>query len=143
MATNLKVPAHGRLSVVSLPSRKVNPSFQFTSALASLYTGRRVRPDTAMTGEITLSGLVLPIGGVKEKVLAAVRAGIATVLLPARNRKDLEDIPETARSQVRFVWVENVDEAVNAALEPGEGASPRLPIAEQKTNGQRGVAYDA
>jgi ATP-dependent Lon protease len=87
-------------------------------ALASLLTGRTARSDTAMTGEISLRGLVLPIGGVKEKVLAAVRAGITTVLLPARNQKDLEDVPEAARKHVRFVWLENVDAAVEAALHP-------------------------
>jgi ATP-dependent Lon protease len=87
-------------------------------ALASLLTGRAVRNDVAMTGEISLRGLVLPIGGVKEKVLAALRAGITTVMLPARNRRDLEDIPADAREQLRFVWVERVDEAVDAALEP-------------------------
>jgi ATP-dependent Lon protease len=89
-------------------------------ALISLLTGRTVRSDTAMTGEISLRGLVLPIGGVKEKVLAAVRAGIKTVLLPSRNQKDLEDVPEAARNQVRFVWLEQVDDAITAALEAGE-----------------------
>jgi ATP-dependent Lon protease len=87
-------------------------------ALASLLTGRTARNDTAMTGEISLRGLVLPIGGVKEKVLAAARAGITTVLLPARNHKDLEDVPEAARQQLRFVWLERVDDAVAAALNP-------------------------
>jgi ATP-dependent Lon protease len=87
-------------------------------ALASLLTGRTARADTAMTGEISLRGLVLPIGGVKEKVLAAARAGITTILLPARNRKDLEDIPVATREQVRFVWLEKVDDAVLAALNP-------------------------
>ncbi len=87
-------------------------------ALASLLSGRKVRKDVAMTGEISLRGLVLPVGGIKEKVLAALRAGIHTVLLPARNRKDLEDIPESARDQLEFVWLENVDQALAAALEP-------------------------
>ena len=87
-------------------------------ALTSLMTGRTIRNDTAMTGEISLRGLVLPIGGVKEKVLAAIQAGIATVMLPARNRKDLEDVPEKARSLVRFVWLERVDDAIEAALNP-------------------------
>jgi ATP-dependent Lon protease len=85
-------------------------------ALVSLLTGRTARSDTAMTGEISLRGLVLPIGGVKEKVLAAARAGIGTVMLPARNRKDLEDVPEAARKQVDFVWMERVDDAIAAAL---------------------------
>ena len=74
-------------------------------ALASLLTGRPVRSDVAMTGEISLRGLVLPIGGVKEKVLAALRAGITTVMLPARNRRDLEEIPADARDQLEFVWI--------------------------------------
>jgi ATP-dependent Lon protease len=85
-------------------------------AIASLLTGRKVRSDVAMTGEISLRGLVLPVGGVKEKALAALRAGIHTVLLPARNRKDLEEIPENARQQLEFIWLETVDDALAAAL---------------------------
>ena len=86
------------------------------TALASLLTQRPVRSDVAMTGEISLRGLVLPIGGVKEKVLAALRAGIKTVMLPARNRRDLEDIPAEAREKLEFVWLENVDDALKVAL---------------------------
>jgi ATP-dependent Lon protease len=71
-----------------------------------------------MTGEISLRGLVLPVGGIKEKVIAAHRAGITRVMLPARNRKDFEEIPEEARKQLEFVWLERVDEAVSSALEP-------------------------
>jgi ATP-dependent Lon protease len=85
-------------------------------ALASLMTGRTIRSDTAMTGEISLRGLVLPVGGIKEKVLAALRAGVRTVLLPARNRKDLLDVPEEARSQLEFIWLERVDDALVASL---------------------------
>jgi ATP-dependent Lon protease len=69
-----------------------------------------------MTGEISLRGLVLPVGGIKEKVLAALRAGVRTVLLPARNRKDLLDVPEEARSQLEFIWLERVDDALVASL---------------------------
>jgi len=87
-------------------------------ALVSLMSERTVRSDTAMTGEISLRGLVLPIGGVKEKVTAAARAGIRRVMLPARNRKDYEDIPDEARRQIEFIWLERVDDAVAAALEP-------------------------
>ena len=87
-------------------------------ALTSLLTGRSVRSDVAMTGEISLRGLVLPIGGVKEKVLAALRAGIATVMLPRRNERDLEDIPADARSQINFVWLDEVDDAIATALSP-------------------------
>jgi ATP-dependent Lon protease len=85
-------------------------------ALASLFTGKPVRSDTAMTGEISLRGLVLPVGGIKEKVLAALRAGIKTVLLPARNKGDLEDVPEDAKRQLTFVWLDTVDDAMRAAL---------------------------
>jgi ATP-dependent Lon protease len=90
-------------------------------ALSSLLTNRAIRSDVAMTGEISLRGLVLPIGGVKEKVLAALRAGIKTVMLPARNRRDLEEIPAEAREQLEFVWLETVDEAVATALAPQRG----------------------
>jgi ATP-dependent Lon protease len=87
-------------------------------ALASLFTGRTVRNDTAMTGEISLRGLVLPVGGIKEKVIAAAAAGITRVLLPARNRRDLEEIPEEVRSTLEFTWLERVEDAVTAALAP-------------------------
>ena len=86
-------------------------------ALSSLLTDRPVRSDVAMTGEISLRGLVLPIGGVKEKVLAALRAGITTVMLPKRNERDLDEIPPEARERIRFVWVEDVDQAIATALE--------------------------
>jgi ATP-dependent Lon protease len=85
-------------------------------ALASLLTGRSVRSDTAMTGEISLRGLVLPVGGIKEKVLAALRAGITTVLLPSRNQRDLEDIPAEAREKLKLVWIERIDDALAASL---------------------------
>jgi ATP-dependent Lon protease len=87
-------------------------------ALVSLMTDRTVRSDTAMTGEISLRGLVLPVGGIKEKVLAAHAAGIKRVMLPARNRRDFDDIPEIARRELEFIWLERVEEAVAAALEP-------------------------
>jgi ATP-dependent Lon protease len=96
-------------------------------ALVSLLTARTVRNDTAMTGEISLRGLVLPVGGIKEKMVAAQRAGIKRVMLPARNRKDFEDIPEEARQELEFVWLERVDEAVAASLEFGTSTSERLP----------------
>ena len=92
-------------------------------ALVSLLTDRTIRSDTAMTGEISLRGLVLPVGGIKEKVVAAHRAGIKRVMLPARNRKDFEDIPEEVREALAFVWLERVDQAVEAALEPGKAAA--------------------
>ncbi len=87
-------------------------------ALVSLLTDEPVRPDVAMTGEISLRGLVLPVGGIKEKVLAALQAGIETVMLPARNRKEWQDIPDEAREKLRFVWLENVDQAIIEAIGP-------------------------
>jgi ATP-dependent Lon protease len=86
-------------------------------ALTSLMTNRTIRSDTAMTGEVSLRGLVLPVGGIKEKVVAAARAGLKRVMLPARNKRDYEDIPEEARSQLEFIWLERVEEAVAAALD--------------------------
>ncbi|WP_421698049.1 endopeptidase La [Ancylobacter sp.] len=100
------------------------------TALVSLLTGRTVRKDTAMTGEISLRGLVLPVGGIKEKVVAAARAGLTRVMLPARNRRDYEDIPQDARDRLEFVWLERVDEAIAAALEPAPvGDAPALKAA--------------
>ena len=87
------------------------------TALVSLLTGRTVRSDTAMTGEISLRGLVLPVGGIREKAVAAASAGLARVLMPARNRKDHEDIPEDARNRLEFVWLEQAEDAIAAALE--------------------------
>ena len=98
-------------------------------ALVSLMTDRTIRSDTAMTGEISLRGLVLPVGGIKEKVVAAHSAGIKRVMLPARNRRDYDDIPETARKELEFIWLERVEEAVAAALEPKSPAdkAPAVP----------------
>ncbi|AWL94771.1 endopeptidase La [Bradyrhizobium ottawaense] len=88
------------------------------TALTSLLTNRTVRSDTAMTGEISLRGLVLPVGGIKEKVVAAAAAGLKRVMLPARNKRDYDDIPKSARDNLDFIWLERVDEAIAAALEP-------------------------
>jgi ATP-dependent Lon protease len=87
-------------------------------ALTSLFTGRVIRSDTAMTGEISLRGLVLPVGGIKEKVVAAAAAGITRVMLPARNKRDYDDIPEEVRNKLEFVWLEKVEDAVAAGLQP-------------------------
>jgi ATP-dependent Lon protease len=109
---HVHVPAGG------IPKDGPSAGVAMFTSLVSLLTGRTVRSDTAMTGEISLRGLVLPIGGVKNKVLAAVRAGITTVMLPERNKKDYEDVPEAARNAVRVVWLSTVDDAIAAALEP-------------------------
>ena len=100
-------------------------------ALVSLMTDRTIRSDTAMTGEISLRGLVLPVGGIKEKVVAAHSAGIKRVMLPARNKRDYDDIPEIARKQMEFVWLERVEEAVAAALEPAKSEEKSPPSAPQ------------
>jgi ATP-dependent Lon protease len=92
------------------------------TALVSLLTGRHVRSDTAMTGEISLRGLVLPVGGIKEKVVAAAGAGLTRVLLPARNRRDYDDIPADARDKLEFVWLERAEDAMAAALQPEASA---------------------
>ena len=86
------------------------------TAIASAYTGLSARADTAMTGEITLTGLVLPIGGLKEKVLAARRAGIKRVIIQTENKKDLREIPDDVRSEIEFVPVETVDELLPASI---------------------------
>ena len=92
-------------------------------ALASLMSGRKVRNDTAMTGEISLRGLVLPVGGIREKVTAAANAGITRVMLPARNRRDHEEIPEEVRAKLDFTWLETVEDAVQAGLEAETAAA--------------------
>ena len=108
---------HLHVPAGAIPKDGPSAGVTITSALASLYTGRRVRPDTAMTGEITLSGLVFPIGGVKEKVLAAHRAGIRRIILPSRNEADTDDIPEDVRKELQIVFVSGIAEVVDAALE--------------------------
>jgi ATP-dependent Lon protease len=90
----------------------------------------KVRTDTAMTGEISLRGLVLPVGGIKEKVLAAMRAGISRVMLPARNRKDLEEVPAEAKQKLEFVFLEDVDDAVRMAIEKAADATRPVSPAE-------------
>jgi ATP-dependent Lon protease len=90
-----------------------------TTALASLVTKHSVIPEVAMTGEVTLRGRVLPIGGLKEKTLAAKQAGIKTVILPERNRKDLVEVPDDAKDGLEFIFVDHVDEVLDRALKPG------------------------
>ena len=108
---------HLHVPAGAIPKDGPSAGVTITSALASLYTGRRVRPDTAMTGEITLSGLVFPIGGVKEKVLAAHRAGIRRILLPSRNEADVDDIPDDVRKELQIIFISRIDEVIDAALE--------------------------
>ena len=116
-----KSDIHVHVPAGAIPKDGPSAGVAMFMALVSLMSERTVRSDTAMTGEVSLRGLVLPVGGIKEKVFAAHGAGIRRVMLPARNRKDFDDIPEEARRELEFIWLERVDEAVGAALEP---ASP-------------------
>ncbi|MGH8328155.1 MAG: S16 family serine protease, partial [Steroidobacteraceae bacterium] len=113
-----KLDLHIHVPAGAIPKDGPSAGVAIFTSLASLLSGRMVRSDVAMTGEISLRGLVLPVGGIKEKVVAAARAGIRRVILPARNRRDYDDIPESARKQLEFVWVERIDEVLAAALEP-------------------------
>src|SRR5690606_13120091 len=97
-------------------------------ALASLLSGRPVRSDVAMTGEVSLRGLVLPIGGVKEKTLAALRAGISTVMLPRRNAKDLDDVPAEARGKLKFVLLDRIEDAIRYAIDGQEAPREAEPV---------------
>ncbi|MGH8160864.1 MAG: endopeptidase La [Gammaproteobacteria bacterium] len=114
---------HVHVPAGAIPKDGPSAGVTMTTALVSLFTGRRVHADLAMTGEITLRGLVLPIGGVKEKVLAAQTAGIKRVILPKRNQKDFEEIPEPAREALEFVWAETLDDVLAAALENPDSAA--------------------
>lgn len=118
---HIHVPAGG------IPKDGPSAGITIAASLTSLLTGRLIRPHVAMTGEITLRGRILPIGGVKEKVLAARRAGIDTVILPKRNEKDLEDLPEEVRRETHFVFVETIGEVLDHALEP-----PMLPAEQEE-----------
>ena len=127
-ADSLRIPAamfegidlHVHIPAGAIPKDGPSAGVAMFIALASLFTDRRVRHDVAMTGEISLRGPVLPVGGIKEKVLAAQRAGLHTVLLPARNLKDLRELPESARATMQLVALDTVDDAIRGALvEPG------------------------
>jgi ATP-dependent Lon protease len=111
-----KSDIHVHIPAGAIPKDGPSAGVAMFIALTSLALDKPVRSDAAMTGEISLRGLVLPVGGIKEKVLAALRAGIDTVLLPARNRRDLEEIPEDARNRLKFVWLETVDDAIRSAI---------------------------
>src|SRR5207249_11436882 len=106
----------------AVPKDGPSAGITMTTALASLVTGRPVKPGVGMTGGVTLQGRVLPIGGLKQKVLAAHRAGLKDVILPKRNEGDLEDVPEQVREEIAFHPVETVDQVLAIALEP-EGST--------------------
>ena len=122
----VKSDIHIHVPAGAIPKDGPSAGVAMFTALVSLLTNRTVRSDTAMTGEISLRGLVLPVGGIKEKVVAAARAGLTTVILPARNRKDYEEVPEAARNELRFLWAERVEDVIEAALEPATEPAPAV-----------------
>jgi ATP-dependent Lon protease len=107
---------HLHIPAGAIPKDGPSAGITMATALASLLTGKPVRPKLGMTGEITLRGKVLPVGGIKEKMLAAARFGLDTVILPRRNEADLEDVPEAIRETVRFILVDTMDEVLAHAL---------------------------
>src|SRR5689334_6084717 len=123
---------HVHVPAGAVPKDGPSAGIAMFTAFASLFANKPVRPDVAMTGEITLRGLVLPIGGLKEKSLAAMRAGISTVIIPKLNEKDLVDVPEEAKQKLKFVPVENVDEVLAVALEKD---SPPAPAGQTTSSG--------
>jgi ATP-dependent Lon protease len=118
------VDVHLHVPAGAIPKDGPSAGVAMFVALASLFTNRAVHHDVAMTGEISLRGLVLPVGGVKDKVLAAQRAGLRTVMLPARNRRDLHDVPQSVQATMAFVWLDSVDDAIDAALGPAGQVKP-------------------
>jgi ATP-dependent Lon protease len=134
---------HVHVPAGAVPKDGPSAGITMATALMSLVTGRPVRDDTAMTGEITLTGQVLPIGGLKEKALAAQRAGITRVIAPRRNEPDLEDFPEHLVRDLDFVWVSEVDEVLAEALEaPADGAVKPAPVKRRAVK-RRGVSRRA
>jgi ATP-dependent Lon protease len=130
-----KYDLHVHIPAGAIPKDGPSAGVTLFTALVSLLTGRRVRNDVSMTGEISLRGLVLPVGGIKEKVLAAKRAGITTVLLPALNRKDTEELPANVLETVRFEFIETAEEALAFALER-EPSDEDRPVERPATQSQ-------
>jgi len=121
-----KSDIHIHVPAGAIPKDGPSAGVAMFTALMSLLRDETIRHDAAMTGEISLRGLVLPVGGIKEKVLAAHRAGITRVMLPARNRKDFDDIPKSARDALDFVWLEHVDDAIEAVIGVQDPTIPSL-----------------
>jgi len=112
-----KEDVHIHVPAGAVPKDGPSAGVTMFTALTSLFTGRRVRADTAMTGECTLRGRVLPVGGIKEKVLAAHRAGITRVILPKKNERDIDDVPAAVRQSMEFFFAEEMDQVLREALE--------------------------
>jgi ATP-dependent Lon protease len=135
-----KQDIHVHFPAGAIPKDGPSAGVTIGTALVSLLTGIRVRGDVSMTGEVTLRGLVLPVGGIKEKVLAAHRAGIKRIILPERNRKDLIDVPEQAKKDIEFVFASTMDDVLKAALETspftqagGSGEPEKEPGSKKKS----------
>ncbi|MCB1154103.1 endopeptidase La, partial [bacterium] len=127
-----KYDIHVHIPSGAIPKDGPSAGVTLITALTSLLTGRKVSSDVSMTGELTLRGQVLQVGGIKEKILAAKRAGIKHILLPEKNKGDLEEIPENLREGVNFDFIANIEDALNIALEPTpSGPRPMIPPRHQ------------
>ena len=128
---------HLHVPAGAIPKDGPSAGITMATALTSLLTGRPVRADVAMTGEITLTGQVLPIGGLKEKALAAQRAGIRDVIAPARNEQDVDEIPEHLRAEIAFTFVEEIGDVLAVALEGGMPGAVSQNGGESSDGGRR------
>ncbi len=130
-----RVDIHIHIPEGAIPKDGPSAGITICTALASAFTGRKVYRDVGMTGEITLRGRVLPVGGVREKLLAAHRAGLKTVIIPKRNLKDLVDVPKRARSELKIIPVEHIEQVLEVALAPepqkAKGARSKKKNAEE------------
>jgi ATP-dependent Lon protease len=138
---------HIHVPAGAIPKDGPSAGVAMATALASMYTGQAARSDTAMTGEITLTGLVLPVGGIKEKVLAARRAGIRRVILPDQNAKDLKDLPDEVRDEMHFTLATRIEQALAAAIPTlserlGKILPGRTIEGAQSGNGRTSIAAD-
>jgi ATP-dependent Lon protease len=133
-----KLDIHIHVPAGGVPKDGPSAGVAIFTALTSLLTGKPIQTEVAMTGEITLRGLVLPVGGVKEKVLAAKRAGIRTVVLPERNRKDIVDVPQDARKELHFAFVKDVDQVLKVALGDGRVGGNRTRRGRSRRSAGRG-----
>jgi ATP-dependent Lon protease len=134
-----KTDTHIHIPEGAIPKDGPSAGISLATALISAFSGRKVRKEVCMTGEITLRGRVLPVGGIKEKVLAAHRAGLKTVVLPKKNDKDLVDVPKAAKQELKFVFVEHMDAVLAEALLPAEKAkaSAKRRAAGKKAAGRK------